>query len=151
MKNSTLALRTKQTDCAILVMHIQGQLDGDTYTELIQEAQTLYDKNHRHLVLDMTNLRKISIAGLFGLHSVAAIFNGEEPLAPDGGWQTLRTMKHDLDRGPHPQFKLSNPQPQIRRMLSQTGFDSFINVFDDVGTAVASFTTDEEIAPKIMA
>jgi anti-anti-sigma regulatory factor len=151
MKNSTFALNTQQTECAVLVMRIQGRLDGATFTQLIDEAQSLYDQNHRHLILDLTHLGKLSLAGLFGLHSVAAIFNGEEPLAPEGGWHALRTMKHDLDGMPHAQFKLSSPQPQVRDLLTQTGFDAYIDVFDDVGTAVASFANGAQSPTRVMA
>lgn len=151
MNNSKFALHTHQTDCAVLIMRIHGRLDGDSYTQLIDEAQSLYNQDHRHLILDLTHVRKLSLAGLFGLHSVAAIFNGDEPLAPEGGWQALRVMKNDLDSGPHLQFKLSNPQPQVRHLLNQTGFDAYIDVFDDVGTAVASFANGVQAPAKIMA
>ena len=150
MKTSTFALNTQQTNCAVLLMRIHGRLDGATYTQLIDEAQSLYNKNHRQLILDLTHLRALSLAGLFGPHSVAAIFNGDEPLAPEGGWHALRAMKHDLDSGPQPQFKLSSPPPQIQQLLSQTGFDSFFDVYHDVGTAVASFKTEAN-SPTIMA
>lgn len=151
MNNSTFALNWQQTECAVLVLRIQGHLDGATYTQLIEEAQSLYKQSHRHLILDLTHLQKVSLAGLFGLHSVAAIFNGEEPLAPEAGWQALRAMKHDLESGPQPKLKLSSPQPQVRNLLNQTGFDAFIDVYDDVGTAVAAFTNGSKAPTPVMA
>ena len=151
MKNSTLTVTVRQTECSVLIMHLYGRLDGTTFAQLIEDAEALYRKNHRYLILDLTDLQKISTAGLFGLHSVAAIFNGEEPLASEAGWHALRTIKHDLDNGPQTQFKLSNPQPHVRHLLNQTGFDSFVDVYDDVGTAVSSFTPEATAPRSIMA
>ena len=151
MKNSTLTMTVRQTKCAVSIMRLYGRLDGESFNQLIEEAQTLYDKNHRHLVLDLSELKKISTAGLFGLHSVAAIFNGAEPLTAEAGWHALRTIKHDLDNGPQTQCKLSNPQPHVRHLLNQTGFDAFIDVYDDVGTAVSSFTPEVTTPSPIMA
>lgn len=149
MKNSALTMTVQQTECAVLIMSLCGHLDGGSFTELIEEAQTLYNKNRHPLILDLTGVKKVTLAGLFGLHSIAAIFNGEEPLPSEGGWHTLRTMKHDLDKGPQARFKLSSPQPQVRHLLNQTGFASFVDVYDDVGTAVSSFAT--ETKPMVMA
>ena len=142
MKASTLTINTTTvpTECSILVIHLRRNLDGENYTQLISAAQELYDKNHRKLILDLAEVQKISMAGLFALHSVAAIFNGQEPLNGEDGWQAMRAMKHDLDTNLQPSFKLSSPQPQVRKVLAQSGFDTFIAVFDDLPDAADSFT-----------
>ena len=139
MKSLTLTIETTtvQTDCSILIMHVQGKLNGENYIQLIDAAQALHNKNHRNLILDLTELQRISLAGLFALHSVAAIFNDQEPLDPEGGWQALRTMKVGLDL--QARFKLSNPQPPVRSLLAQSGFDTFITIYDDLLRAIESF------------
>jgi hypothetical protein len=42
-----------------------------------------------------------------------------------------------LRKSPH--LKLLNPPPALRRVLQIAGFDVFIDIFDDLQTAIDSF------------
>ncbi|MEZ4593416.1 MAG: STAS domain-containing protein [Chloroflexota bacterium] len=140
MNNSALTIRVGPNGRSGSVMHLTGQLNGTTYPQLLQAAQTIYQQNQRHLTLDLADLQKITLAGLFALHSVVAILRNEKPLAPEAGWSAIRTMKNDLDGLPQPWLKLANPQPQVLHQLHQAGFANFVEIYEDVATETAVHT-----------
>lgn len=140
MKKSALTIRVGPNGRSASVMHLSGQLDGSTYQQLIQAAQTLCQQKQRQLTLDLAGLQKITLAGLFALHSLVAILNNEEPLDPEAGWSAIRAMKNDLDGLPQPLLKLANPQPQVRQQLVQAGFANFAEIHEEVATATAVYT-----------
>ena len=142
MKNSVLTIRIGQNGRSGSIMHLTGQLNGTTYQQLIQAAQTLCQEKQTQLTLDLAGLQKITLAGLFALHSLTAILNEEEPLNLEAGWSAIRAMKNDLDSLPHRHLKLANPQPQVRQQLLQAGFANFVEIYNDEATAVS-------IAPSI--
>lgn len=150
MNNSALTIRMGANGRSHSVMHLAGQLDGTTYEQLLQAAQTVCQKHPYQLTLDLAGLQKITLAGLFALHSLVAILNGEAPLDPETGWSAIRTMKNDLDGLPQPLLKLANPQPQVLHQLHQAGFTSFAEICEDVAmeTAVSTLPTAAHVLEK---
>lgn len=62
----------------VTVLRVEGQLDGQSYQNLIAKARELFDEGARDFVLDLTDLTYISSAGLVALHSIALMLKGEE-------------------------------------------------------------------------
>ena len=125
----------------VTILKIKGELDGSSYLNLIQEAQTLYAAGTRHLLLDLSEMTFMSSAGLVGLHSVVKIMRGQEPPDMEGGWSVIHEASHDVSSstGFEAACKLLQPPPRVQRTLSMTGFDRILEVYDDRETAVASF------------
>ena len=138
MKNSVLTIRIGQNGRSGSIMHLTGQLNGNTYQQLIQTAQPLCQQEQPQLTLDLAGLQKITLAGLFALHGLTAILNGKEPLDPEAGWSAIRAMKNDLDNLPQPHLKLANPQPQVQQQLIEAGFANFVEIYNDGATAVST-------------
>jgi hypothetical protein len=137
MKNSALTIRVGANGRTITVLHLSGQLDGTSYQQLIQAAQTAYQHHTQQIILDMAGLHKITLSGFLGLHSVAAILHGEEPLTPEAGWAAIRAMKNDLEDGYHHRLTIANPQPHIYHQLFQAGFTHFVELKEDLTTETA--------------
>lgn len=140
MNNSALTIRMGQNGRSTTTMHLSGQLDGTSYQQLIQAAQTVAQPQTKQLILDMAHLHKITLAGFFGLHSVAAVLNGEKPLTPEAGWAAVRAMKNDLEDGYHHRLTIANPQPHICHQLFQAGFTDFVEIKEDLATETAVYT-----------
>ena len=77
-----------ERDQSIAILSFQGNLDRLTYLGLINEARELYEKGYRNLVLDMSGIQSMGLAGFFALYSAATLFNGDTPLDPVGGPQS---------------------------------------------------------------
>lgn len=125
----------------VTVLKIQGELDGSSYLNLIQEAQSLYTAGSRHLLLDLSEMTFMSSAGLVGLHSVVMVMRGQEPPNMEGGWSVIHEISHDVSNssGQDITCKLLQPQPRVQKTLSMTGFDNILEIHTDRETAVASF------------
>ena len=61
----------------VAVLHVEGQLDGQSYQDLIIKAKELFNAGSRDFIIDLTNLTYISSAGLVALHSIALMVKGE--------------------------------------------------------------------------
>jgi anti-anti-sigma regulatory factor len=130
-------LQARQT---VTILHLHGPLDASSYLDLLAAAREVYQAGGRNIIFDMSRVSSIGISSLVALHGIAAILRGEEPLDPVGGWNTLYTVAHELKtRGLQPQFKLLNPQPQVKETLEQAGFKGFLEIHTHLETALASF------------
>jgi anti-anti-sigma factor len=101
----------------VTVFQLQDRVNLGNYQELEQTAKDAYDKGMRDLVMDLSqtpSLTSIGIRALVVIHKI---------LATDSG-------KH---------FKLAGVIPPIREMFDIAGITGFIEIYDSVDEAVASF------------
>jgi anti-anti-sigma regulatory factor len=126
---------------ATAVLTLDGELDASNYLDVIDRVRQLYQGGVRHLVIDLTDLRFLSSSGLVALHSAALIMRGDEPPSPELGWSAFHNIASDVERGFESCCKLVNPQGRVLRSLEMTGFNNFLEIFDDTNSAVNSFIT----------
>jgi len=101
----------------VTVFQLQDRVNLGNYQELEQAAKDAYDKGMRDLVMDLSqtpSLTSIGIRALVVIHKL---------LATDSG-------KH---------FKLAVVIPPMREMFDIAGITGFIEMYDSVDEAVASF------------
>jgi anti-anti-sigma regulatory factor len=125
----------------VTVMKIQGELDGRSYLNLIEEARQLYEAGTRHLLLDLSEMTFMSSAGLVGLHTVVMVMHGQQPPDMEDGWGVIHGIARDMNKpaGFDPYCKLLQPQPRVQKTLEVTGFSDILEIFADRDTAVNSF------------
>jgi len=121
------------------VLKITGQLDGQTYHQLIDKAREVFQSDARELLLDMSELTYISSAGLVSLHTIALMTNGEPMPDTEQGWSTLKSMDKTRTGGKQKHVKLLNLRPEVMNVLEMVGFSEFFDTFTDLKTAVDSF------------
>jgi anti-anti-sigma regulatory factor len=125
----------------ITVMRLEGELDASNYEQLISQAEALYARGTRDLLLDLEKVDFVSSSGLIGLHSAALIMRGETLADAEEGWAAFRAVSRDMLKrsSQEAHFKLLKPQPIVRKVLDTSGFSDFMPIFEDEETAVASF------------
>jgi anti-anti-sigma factor len=123
----------------ITVLRVEGQLDGQSYQNLIAKAKELFDAGARDFVLDLTDLTYISSAGLVALHSIALMLKGEEMPDTEHGWSAYRSMGRGSEAGMQAHIKLLNPREEVRSVLEMVGFDRLFEIFADRNAAINSF------------
>jgi anti-anti-sigma regulatory factor len=123
----------------VTVVKLDGQLDGQTYQELIAKAQELFQAGSRDFLLDLTDLTYISSAGLVALHSVALLARGEEIPDVEGGWSAYRSMGRSSEAGMQRHVKLLNPRSEVMGVLDMVGFSKVFEIYTDRDEAVNSF------------
>jgi anti-anti-sigma regulatory factor len=122
----------------VTIMRVDGQLDGQSYMQLIDKARELYKEGARDFLLDLSDLTYISSAGLVALHSVALLTNGETLPDTDSGWSAYRSVKN-TSATVQTHIKLYNPREEVKSVLEMVGFDRVFSVFTDFDEAVKSF------------
>jgi anti-anti-sigma factor len=120
----------------VSVVHIKGELDTSSYHELVNTAQALYSAGARSLLLDLTDLKFISSAGIASLHIVTKMFRGEKA-DPEDVWDTFKEF--DRERRLQKHVKLFNPSPEVDYILDILGFKQFFEIYTDLEEAIDSF------------
>jgi anti-anti-sigma factor len=134
-----ITISQEQGRVTVSVIRITGQLDGQTYQNLIAEARKVIEAGTLNILLDLSDMTYISSAGLVSLHTIALMTRGEELPDPEQGWSTLKSMDRTRDGGLQKHLKLLNPRPEITSVLEMVGFSAFFEVFTDKKTAIDSF------------
>lgn len=123
----------------VTIIKLDGQLDGQTYQEVITKARELYAAGARDFVVDMAELSYISSAGLVALHSVALLVRGEELPNPESGWAALKSMPKTSSGGKQTHLKLLSPRSEVKSVLDMVGFSTVFDIFTDLDEVVKSF------------
>ena len=123
----------------VTVIRLDGQLDGQTYQELINKGREAYKAGWRDFLIDMSDLSYISSAGLVALHSTALLLRGEELPDTESGWSAYRSMGRSKEAGLQQHMKLLNLRPEVRSVLDMVGFTAVFEIFSDLDEAVKSF------------
>lgn len=123
----------------VTVVKVDGQLDGQTYQDLINKARESYKAGWRDFLVDMSDLTYVSSAGLVALHSMALLLKGEELPDTESGWSAYRSMGRSKEAGMQEHMKLLNPRAEVQSVLDMVGFSSVFQIFTDFDQAVNSF------------
>lgn len=134
-----ISISQVQGKVPVTVVKLDGQLDGQTYQDLINKARDAYKAGWRDFLVDMSDLSYISSAGLVALHSMALLLKGEELPDTESGWSAYRSMGRSKEAGMQEHMKLLNPRAEVQSVLDMVGFSTVFEVFADFDKAVNSF------------
>lgn len=123
----------------LAVLHVDGDVDGTNYRQLISRAEAAYEAGARRLVIDLSQCYYVSSAGLVALHSIASLMRGETVSEQDSGWSTFRAIDREREGATQPNLRLAGLQPKVNRVLEMAGFKRFLAVYPDVPSAIGSF------------
>lgn len=126
----------------IQILDLDGELDASNYLDVIERVRQLYRDGARQLVIDLSDLTFLSSSGLVSLHSSALVMRGEEPPSPELGWSAFHAIASDVEQGFERCCLLVNPKGRVRKTLEMTGFNTFLQIFDDTETAIQSFPAE---------
>lgn len=101
----------------VTVFHIQDRINLGNYKLMEQAAKNAYDGGARDLVIDLEKSESLTSIGVRALVIIHKMFSAE------GGIH----------------LKLAGAIPPIREMLQIAGITQFIEIYDTVDEAVASF------------
>ncbi|MFN3491074.1 MAG: STAS domain-containing protein [Anaerolineales bacterium] len=124
----------------VTIIKVSGELDGQSYQNLISQAQALYNEGAKNILLDLSELIYISSAGLVALHFMALLSKGEKLPDTEQGWSTLKSVDRTREGGLQKNVKLLNPRPEVLNVLEMVGFSTFFEIFTDKQKAIDSFS-----------
>lgn len=121
-----------------MILHVEGDLDGATYGELLVETQQLLAYGVRYLVLDLTQCAYMSSAGLIVLTSIFKQMRDLTRNETGASWATKNALDRAGELGPARQLVLVNPSPPVERVITLAGMQSYIPIYASTELALAS-------------
>jgi len=121
----------------VTVIRIEGNIDTATYEAFLSKVKEHIQGGARYILLDLSKTTFVSSAGLRAMNQ---IFNELRALHPDTNLSE-QEVKQGIAAGTYksPHLKLLNPSNGIKKVFEMTGFDMFIESFNDMKAAINSF------------
>jgi anti-anti-sigma factor len=121
----------------VTVMHVDGNIDAQTYQQFLSKAEELIDGGTRYLLIDLSHSPFMSSAGLRSLNQIFNDLRAKDPEHAVSEADVRRGVSAGTYKSPH--LKLLNLSKETRSAFELSGFDMFIETFDDKEKAIASF------------
>jgi anti-anti-sigma factor len=130
-----IKVTTENARVPLSIMHISGKIDSATHQAFQSKAEELIDGGARYILVDLADTEFVSSAGLRALHN---IFNKLRAMHQDVNDDDLR-KKMSSGAYKSPFVKVAGSSTKIREVFELSGFDTYIESYDDLRKAVASF------------
>jgi anti-anti-sigma factor len=121
----------------VTVMHIDGNLDASSYEVFEKRADELIAGGARHILVDLSHAPFVSSAGLRALHHIFNNLRSSDITSTMTDEEVRRGISAGTYKSPH--LKLLNPSKETKSTFELSGFDMFIETFNDREAALASF------------
>ncbi len=137
MAESQLSIMTEEMQgrVPVTILHLKGDLDGNTYEQLQKKADDVFQAGTRYLILDLSQVPFISSAGIRGLHYVFNLLRTDSVSESDQA--ISKGLRDGTFKSPH--LKLLSPNKNVANLLKVTGYDMFLEVHYSLSEAVKSF------------
>ena len=121
----------------VTVMHVDGNIDAQTYQQFQTKAEELIDGGTHYLLIDLSHSPFMSSAGLRSLNQIFNQLRAKDPEHAVSEADIRRGISAGTYKSPH--LKLLNLSKETRTAFELSGFDMFIETFDNKEKAIASF------------
>ena len=128
---------TENERVPVTVMHVDGNIDAQTYQQFQSKAEELIHNGTHYLLIDLSHSPFMSSAGLRALHQIFNDLRANDPENPVSEEDVRRGISAGTYKSPH--LKLLNLSKETRTAFELSGFDMFIETFDNKEKAIASF------------
>lgn len=132
-----IQVSTKYSHVPVTVMHVDGNVDAQTYEQFQKKAEELIDEGTQFLLIDLSHSKFFSSAGLRALHHIFNKLREKDTKNPVSEEDVRRGISAGTYKSPH--LKLSNLSKETQTVFKLSGFDMFIDTFDNEQAAIDSF------------
>ena len=132
-----IKVSTENGRVPITLMHIDGNLDSSSYNEFQKKAEELIKNGARHILVDLAHSPFVSSAGLRAIHQIYKDLNTIHPDATLSEEQIKKGVSAGTYKSPY--LKLVNLSDETKLVFITTGFDMYIEHYDNMKLAIASF------------
>jgi anti-anti-sigma factor len=119
----------------ITVLHIQGNIDTLTFSELEKKGEEVYKGGARRIILDLSKVNYVSSAGVRAIHTIFNLLRRDFPEENDAALAKKMAAKNFKSQ----LLKLVSPNDAVRQILHTSGYDLFLETHDDLNQAIQSF------------
>jgi anti-anti-sigma factor len=132
-----IKVSTENGRVPVTVLHVDGNIDSSTYEKFQVTAKKLIDEGARYILIDLSHAPFVSSAGLRALHVLFNELRTRNPEANLSDEQIKKGISAGTYKSPH--LKLLNLSPETKTAFETSGFDMYIDTFNDRNAAIASF------------
>jgi anti-anti-sigma factor len=135
--STNLVITTEQKigKTPVTIFHMQGNIDTNTYQQLLDQATEAIQSGTRNLLLDLSEVSYISSAGLRALHNIYTMLRNK---SLDESDELVSKGLMDGSYKSH-HLKLLNPSKNVENVLKTAGFDMYIGSYHNLQEAINSF------------
>jgi anti-anti-sigma factor len=132
-----IKVSTQNGRVPVTIIHIDGNLDSSSSGKFQTKAEELIKNGSHYILIDLAHSPYVSSAGF---RVLSQIFKELNAIHPDSNLSETE-MKRGISDGTYksPYLKLLNLSNETKTVFTSTGFDMYIEQYDDLKTAVASF------------
>ncbi len=124
-----------QARVPVTVFTVKGEVNTSNYELLQARADQEHAAGMRDLVLDLSQVPYVSSAGLRALHYIFKLLRAPTP--SESNEAMSKGLRDGTFKSQH--LKLLNPSPTVREILKVSGFDMYIQCYDTLEDALASY------------
>lgn len=132
-----IKVSTENGNVPITIIHVDGNLDSSNYDLFQTKAEEVIKGGARYILIDLAHSPYVSSGGLRAIHHIFKELNAIHPDA------TLN--EEDIKKGVYdgtyksPYLKLVNLSTESKFVFKATGFDMYLESYDDIKKAISSF------------
>jgi anti-anti-sigma factor len=125
-----IAVRHEQGRVDVTVLAIKGAITVETYEQLEERFDQEHERGANDLLLDLKEVTLLSSSGLRAIHKMFLSLE-----------ETGETTRQGISGGNYKavHLKILSPSKDTLNVLKRAGFDMFLDIYDDLEKAVASF------------
>lgn len=132
-----IQVSTESGRVPVTVMHVDGNIDANSYEQFQSRAEELIEGGAQYLLIDLSGSPFVSSAGLRALHQLFNKLRAKDTNSSLSEGEVRRGISAGTYKSPH--LKLLNLSKETKTAFELSGFDMFIETFDDKKAAIASF------------
>jgi anti-anti-sigma factor len=132
-----IKVSTENGRVPVTVLHVDGNIDAATYQTFQSKADELIKDGAQHILVDLTHAPYVSSAGFRALHQIFNDLRVRHPSSNLSDEQVKEGISSGTYKSPH--LKLLNLSKETKTTFEMSGFDMFIETYDDRKKAIASF------------
>jgi len=132
-----ITVSTKNGRVPITIMHVDGDIDTATSKLFQTKAEELIKGGARYILVDLARCPYMSSASLRALHMIFKELNAIHPDATLGENEITKGISDGTYKSPY--LKLVNISNETKIVFKTSGFDMFLEFYDDMNKAIAAF------------
>ncbi len=119
----------------VTVLHVLDRINLGNASQLEQAAREAYQQGNHNLLIDLTEVPSITSAGLRAILIIYQLLGSEH--SNDLATGTGRPAPEHPTKSAN--LKLLNVSPEVRKVLRISGFEEYLEIYNNQDEAIASY------------
>lgn len=133
--SSSLNITTSEVQgrVPVTILRVDGRINLGNTDVLERAAKEAFIRGGRYFLLDLNNVSSLTSAGLRSIHWIYTMLSE----LPESDEPVQNASPSQKSKSPH--LKLFTTSSHVLKVLNVAGFDLYIDTYQDLNEAIASF------------